>query len=100
MAWSVILYIFFNLLLQVCEHYIGRGITSSYPDWTIAAAGTETNLKIGYEYGCSVAGVAHFEVDFNEEMAANETVPDIIDDIIDESSIVAMSAEVRLSINN
>ncbi len=95
MAWSVILY-FLNLLLQVCEHYIGQGITSSYPDWTIAAAGTETNLKIGYEYGCSVAGVAHIEVDFNEEMAANETVPDIID----ESSIVVTSAEVRLSINN
>ncbi len=47
-----------------------------------------------------MAGVAHIEVDFNEEMAANETVPDIIDDIIDESSIVATSAEVRLSINN
>ncbi len=28
-----------------------------------------------------MAGVAHIEVDFNEEMAANETVPDIIDDV-------------------
>ncbi len=43
-----------------------------------------------------MAGVAHIELDFNEEMTANETVPDIID----ESSMVATSAEVRLSINN
>ncbi len=43
-----------------------------------------------------MAGVAHIEVDFNEEMASSETVPDIIDEL----SIVATSAEVRLSINN
>ena len=80
--------------MQVCEHYIGHGITSSYPDWTIAAAGSETNLKIGYEYARSVTGVAHAELDFNEELPADQPVPDIVD----ESSMVDTSADVRLII--
>ena len=44
--------------IQVCEHYVARGIYTNFPDWTIAAAGSETNLRIGYEYGRFVTGVA------------------------------------------
>ena len=26
------------------------GVTTDYPDWRIAAVGSEANLRIGYEY--------------------------------------------------
>ena len=31
-------------------------IRDDFPDWTIAAPGTESLLKIGFEYGRSVTG--------------------------------------------
>ena len=39
---------------KVCEHHIAHGLCTDYPDWSIAAPGTESHLKIGYEYARSV----------------------------------------------
>ena len=40
----------------MCEHYVSHGHCADFPDWSIAAAGSESLVKIGYEYGRSVTG--------------------------------------------
>ncbi len=47
----------------MCEHYIAHRLCPEYPDWSIAAAGSESSLRIGYEYARSVTGVAEISVD-------------------------------------
>ena len=83
----------------MCEHYIARGLCSDFPDWSIAAAGSETNLKIGYEYGHCVTGVRQeiephlLEPDLNEEAArSDQVVPEFLVD----KSMVTTSAEVYI----
>ena len=46
----------------MCEHYIG--LCTDFPDWSIAAVGSESLVKIGYEYGHSVTG-KELTVDLN-----------------------------------
>ena len=41
---------------KVCEYYVSHGLCSDYPDWSIAAPGTDVHVKIGYDYGCMVTG--------------------------------------------
>ena len=43
-------------MIQVCEHYVSHGLCTDYPDWSIAAAGSESLVKIGFEYGRSIIG--------------------------------------------
>lgn len=48
-----------------CEHYIVSGLCDN---WSIAAPGSETIVKIGYEYGCSVTGEEQqIELNLDEE---------------------------------
>ena len=41
---------------KVCEHYIAHGLCTDFPDWTIAAPGSEDSVKISYDYGRLVTG--------------------------------------------
>ena len=49
----------------MCKHYIAHKLCPEYPDWSIAAAGSETSLKIGYEYARSVTGAEELPVDLD-----------------------------------
>ena len=40
-------------------------LCTDFPDWTIAAAGSEASVRIGYDYGRLVTG--EIESDFDEE---------------------------------
>ena len=71
----------------MCEHYIARGLCVDFPDWTIAEAGC---VKIGYEYGRSVAGVENeVEPDLNDEDQI------LVPDPQEERTMVATSSGVR-----
>ena len=73
----------------MCEHYIARGLCTDFPDWTIAVAGCESCVKIGYDYGRSVTGVEHeVEPDLNEEDQV------LVPDPQEERMMVATSSEV------
>ena len=84
----------------MCEHYVASGVCSDYPDWSIAAPGSETNLRIGYEYGRFVTGVEQqiephlIEPDLNEEAA--RSAPVVPDFVLEEKSMVTTSAEVHV----
>ena len=43
-------------MIWECEHYVSHGTCTDYPDWSIAAAGSESLAKIGDEYAHSVTG--------------------------------------------
>ena len=52
----------------MCEHYIARGLCTDFPNWLIAAAGSEASVKIGYDYGGIVTGEKlEIELDLEEE---------------------------------
>lgn len=77
----------------MCEYYIAHGLCSDFPDWSIAEAGSETNLRIGYDYGRFVAKE-------EQQIDPNLLEPDLHEDLAEtsdtdqESSLVATSAEV------
>ena len=78
----------------MCEHYIAHGLCTDFPDWSIAAAGSEANLKIGYDYGRSVTGEEQgIEPDLDEE-AEHPHDDQLVPDPQEERSMVATSAEV------
>ena len=68
--------------MKVCEHYVACGF------WSIAATGSESLVKIGFEYGRSVTGEElNVNLDYEEH---NETTPDSQD----EETTIDMSNEV------
>ena len=70
---------------KVCEHYIAHGLCTDFPDWTIAAPGSEDSVKIGYDYGRLVTGEEQqVEVDLSEEAVQA--------DPLDEKTMVVTSA--------
>ena len=74
----------------MCEHYVARGLCSDFPDWSIAAVGSESLVKIGYDYGRSVTGEElTVDLDLYEDEEHNQTTPDL-----QEEATVAVSAEV------
>ena len=84
------------LLLQICEHYIARGLCTDFPDWSIAPAGSEASLKIGYDYGRLVTGEEH-QLDLDQVEEAVDTDSDhvhVVPDPQEERSMVSTSAEV------
>jgi hypothetical protein len=67
---------------------MAHGLCTDYPDWSIAAVGSEGGLRIGYEYGRFVT-----KVDLQLEPHLLE--PDLHEDVTEEaSSLVAASTEV------
>ena len=81
-------------IIQVCEHYMARGLCTDFPDWSIAAAGSEANVRIGYDYGRFVTGEEQqIEPDLNEE-AVHTDGDQVVPDPLEERSMVATSAEV------
>ena len=78
----------------MCEHYISHGLCTDFPDWSIAAAGSEGSVKIGYDYGRMVTGdEQQIEPDLTEEAvqaAGDQEVPDPLD----EKAMVVTSVEV------
>ena len=60
----------------MCEHYIAHGLCTDFSDWSIAAVGLESLVKIGYEYGRSMTG-KELTVDLNlyEDKEHNQTTP-------------------------
>ena len=78
----------------MCEHYVSRGLCTDFPDWSIAAAGSEANVKIGYDYGRLVTVEEQWvEPDFNME-AVHTDDDQVVPDPLEERSMVATSAEV------
>ena len=81
----------------MCEHYIACGLCIDFPDWSIAAAGSEASVKIGYEYGHFVTGEEQqIEPDLNEE-AMHADGDQVVPNSQEERSMVATSAEVLVS---
>lgn len=80
----------FYFALQVCEHVIVHGLCSEYSDWSIAAAGSEKSVRIGYDYGRSVTGMEQVEI--NEDAVVIEDA--VMDS--DPSGVVATSTMVYL----
>ena len=86
---------------QACEHYIGHGVCTDYQDWSIAAAGSETNVRIGYEYGRFVTGVDQeiephlIEPDLDEAM--HSAGDQVVLDPQEEISIVVTSGQISRS---
>ena len=79
----------------MCEHYIARGLCTDFPDWSIAAAGSEASLKIGYDYGRFVTGEKlQIEPDFDEE-AVRTDENQVVPDPLEEKSMVLTSAVVH-----
>lgn len=80
----------------MCEHYQSHGISTDFPDWTIAAAGTDTLVKIGYDYGRMVTGVEQsIEPNLVEEVVSKETdANQVVPGPLEERTMVATSAEV------
>ena len=78
----------------MCEHYISRGLRIDFPDWSIAAAGSEASVKIGYDYGRFVTGEEQqIQPDLNEE-AMHPDSDQVVPDPQEERSMVATSSEV------
>ena len=74
-CFVLLIYLSFCLcLIQICEHYIARGLCDDYPDWSIAAPGFDTSVKIGYEYGrCMTGEEQQVELDLDEDSGALRT---------------------------
>lgn len=82
----------------MCEYYISHGLCTDFPDWSIAAAGSEANLKIGYEYARMVAGE---EQEVEQQINLIEEATDgnqIVPDPQEERSMVATSSAVSIYI--
>ena len=81
----------------MCEHYIAHGLCTDFPDWSIAAAGSEDSIKIGYDYGRFVTGEEQdSDFDLSEEgMDADGS--QVVPDPLEEKTMVATSAEVFVS---
>lgn len=77
----------------MCEHYIAHGLCTDFPDWSIAAAGSENSLKIGYDYGRFVTGEEQ-QIDLDEEAVPTDG-DQIVPDPLEERTMVATSAEVH-----
>ena len=64
----------------MCKHYIAHGLCTDFPDWSIAAAGSENSVKIGYNYGRLVTGEEQqTELDLPKEAVqadGDQEVPD------------------------
>ena len=79
----------------MCEHYIAHGLCTDFPDWSIAAAGSEASVKIGYDYGRSVTGEEQqIEPDLDEEVVGTDGGDQVVPDPLKERTMVATSAEV------
>ena len=82
----------------MCEHYVVHGLCADFPDWSIAVAGSEAKIKIGYDYGRFVTGEEEqFVADLPEEVLCadgDETVPDPLE----ERSMVATSTKACFSV--
>ena len=73
---------------------MARGLCTDFPDWSIAAAGSEANVRIGYDYERFVTGEEQqIEPDLNEEAVHTEG-DQVVPDPLEERSMVATSAEV------
>ena len=66
-------------------------IRDDFPDWTIAAPGTESLLKIGFEYGRSVTG-QDLNVDLDQYEESNPTTADLNED----ETMVTTTAEASI----
>ena len=78
----------------MCEHYIARGLCIGFPDWSVATAGSEASVKIGYDYGRFVTGEEQqIEPDLIEEAVCTDSDQGVPDPQ-EERSMVATSAEV------
>lgn len=78
----------------MCEHYIAHGLCTDFPDWSIAAAGSEDSIKIGYDYGRFVTGEEQdSDFDLSEE-GVNADGSQVVPDPLEEKTMVATSAEV------
>ena len=79
----------------MCEHYFAHGLCTDFPDWSIAAAGSEDCVKIGYDYGRLVTGEKQQrEFDLTEEAVQGDDQE--VPDPLEEKTMVVTSAEVSL----
>ena len=88
----------------MCEYYIGHGLRNDFPDLSIAVPGSESTLKIGYDYGHLVTG-EKLQIEANVHVHAHEANLDeeavrrdddqIVPDPLGEKSMVVTTAEVH-----
>ena len=89
----------------MCEHYIAHGLCNDFPDWSIAAVGSEDSVQIGYEYAQSVTGEEHqVEPDLPAEQLIEQlTEPSdrdhVVPDPLEEGTMVVTSVEVHIHIH-
>ena len=78
---------------------------NEFPDWSIAAVGSEDSVKIGYEYARSVTGEEHqVEPDLAEDQLTEQlTEPSdrdhVVPDPLEEGTMVGTSVEVHIHIH-
>lgn len=78
----------------MCEHYISHGLCTDFPDWTIAAAGSEDSVKIGYDYGRFVTGEEQpIDLDLTEEAVSADGNP-VVPDPLEKKAMVETSGKV------
>ena len=83
----------------MCEHYVAHGLCTDFPDWSIAATGSEDSVKIGYDYGRLMTGEEQqIEFDLTEE-AVQAGCDQEVPDPLEEKAMVVTSAEV-VSVSN
>ena len=78
----------------MCEHYVVRGLCTDFPDWSIAVAGSEAKIKIGYDYGRFVTGEEEQIVADLSEEALCADGDEIVPDPLEERSMADTSAKV------
>ena len=96
------MYSFFNTQLLVfylhrCASTTLHGLCNDFPDWSIAATGSEDSVRIGYDSVHSVTGEEHHltELDVPEEQLQGSSEGDQKYLIPWERTLVATSIEVR-----
>ena len=79
----------------MCEHYVAHRLCTDFPDWSVAAAGSEDCVKIGYDYGHLVTEEEQqTEFDLTEEAVQGDDQE--VPDPFEEKTMLVTSAEVSL----
>ena len=64
------------------KYYVAHGVCTEYPDWSVSAPGTESLVKIGFDYARAITGEG-LSVDLDSfEQQASDTAPRLDDETV------------------